>query len=135
MDEDTTEEHVELAHGSKSPLNRLILYFFLAMAITWLFWIPTLMIAAENSYFVPHIGSLYLISQEGFKDNLHVWIYVFNQLGVYGPFLSALITTALFEGKEGLKDLFSRVGKWRVNQKWYAAIIAIPLIISLGTLG
>jgi hypothetical protein len=113
----------------------LLLYFILAIGITWVFWIPSLMIADVNDYFLPQIGAVNKIIQEGFQDNLHIILYILNQIGVYGPFIAALITLFIMEGKGGIKSLFKRMGKWRIRPIWYGIIIVIPLILSFGTLG
>jgi len=113
----------------------LLLYFILAIGITWVFWIPSLIIADANDYFLPQIGAINKIIQEGFQNNLHIVLYILNQIGVYGPFIAALITLFVMEGKVGIKNLFSRMSKWRIRPIWYGVIIAIPLILSFGTLG
>jgi len=47
---------------------------------------------------------------------------------VAGPFLAGIILTGLINGKEGYRNLFHRLLKWRLRTKWYMAIIFIPLI-------
>jgi uncharacterized protein len=44
-----------------------------------------------------------------------------------GPLLAALVVTAVVDGRRGLRELGSRVLRWRVNWRWYAAAIFIPL--------
>ncbi|MFX0075702.1 MAG: hypothetical protein ACFE96_09680, partial [Candidatus Hermodarchaeota archaeon] len=68
----------------KNPLTQ---YFLLAIGITWLFWIPTLLISALNDYFVPSILTFNQLISEGFADNLHMITFIFNQVGVYGPLI------------------------------------------------
>lgn len=47
-----------------------------------------------------------------------------------GPSLSGLLLIGLVDGKEGLRDLRSRLGRWRVGARWYAlALLLAPLII------
>jgi len=52
-----------------------------------------------------------------------------------GPLLSALIVTAVIDGRRGLRELGSRLVKWRVGWQWYAAALLIPLTVVLGTGG
>lgn len=113
----------------------LILYFFLALGITWLFWIPTILISLDNGYFLPSILTFNQLITEGFVDDLHPIIFTLNQIGVYGPLLAALIMLSLDERKESVKDLLQRMRNVNVQIKWYGIIILLPLVIFfLGTL-
>ena len=59
----------------KISINKpLILYFILAIGITWLFWIPTLIISSINDYFVPSILTFNFLVTEGFANDFHVII-------------------------------------------------------------
>lgn len=118
--------------SSKKPA---VVYFILAIGITWLFWIPTLIISTANGYFVPSIFSVNSIINEGFDDLTHIIVFSINQFGVYGPFLAAIITLLLFNRKKRLKNLFKEIFKWKVEFKWYLIIFLIPIIINLGCLG
>lgn len=45
-----------------------------------------------------------------------------------GPSLAAVLAALINSGKEGFKDLFVRLGRWRVEFKWYAvALLTAPL--------
>ncbi len=52
-----------------------------------------------------------------------------------GPLLSALVVTAVIDGRRGLRELGSRLIRWRVGWPWYAAALLIPLAVVLGTGG
>jgi membrane protease YdiL (CAAX protease family) len=45
---------------------------------------------------------------------------------IIGPAASSIILTALTEGKAGLQNLRSRMGKWKVPGKWYIISFLIP---------
>src|SRR3954471_10273271 len=45
---------------------------------------------------------------------------------VPGPLLSALIVIAITMGWAGLRELGSRMIRWRVGWRWYAAALGIP---------
>lgn len=107
----------------------LILYFILALGITWLFWIPTILISVANGYFLPSILTFNQLITEGFIDDLHPIIFILNQVGVYGPLIAALVVLSLNERKNGVKDLLQRMGKVRISIKWYGIIILLPLFI------
>ena len=51
-----------------------------------------------------------------------------------GPFIAGLVMTYLVDGKTGLRDLFSRMLKWRVDLRWYAAALLIFPVLILGVL-
>lgn len=49
---------------------------------------------------------------------------------VAGPPLAALLVTGLAEGRAGLRELRSRLGRWRVGMRWYAlALLGAPLAV------
>ncbi|MHA1192457.1 MAG: CPBP family glutamic-type intramembrane protease [Promethearchaeota archaeon] len=109
--------------------NPLILYFILALGITWLFWIPTILISLANGYFLPSILTFNQLITEGFMDDFHPIIFTLNQIGVYGPLIAALLMISLNERKEEVKNLLQRMRKVNVPIKWYGIIIILPLII------
>lgn len=109
--------------------NPLIQYFILAIGITWLFWIPTLLIATANNYFMPSILTFNQLITEGFVDNLHILTFILNQIGVYGPLIAAFIIIGTTKKREGLRNLLRSIGKVKIHIKWYGIIIIVPLII------
>ena len=48
-----------------------------------------------------------------------------------GPFLTALVTTALVEGRAEVRALLARLVRWRVAPRWYAAAVGQPLALHL----
>ncbi len=50
-----------------------------------------------------------------------------------GPLLSALGVTAVVDGRRGLRELGSRLIRWRVGWAWYTAALLVPLGVVLGT--
>ena len=53
-----------------------------------------------------------------------------------GPSISGLLLTAIIHGRGGLRNLLSRVLKWRVENRWYAvALLAAPLLWGLALAG
>lgn len=113
----------------------LILYFILAISITWLFWIPTLIISSINGYFVPSILTFNALISEGFVDDFHALIFIINQFGVYGPMIAAFVVLGITKKKEGVLGLLKSMGKANVKLKWYGAIILLPLVITLASAG
>lgn len=53
----------------------------------------------------------------------------FGSFLAFSPLLSALIVISIAEGLPGLAQLGRRLIRWRVNWIWYAAAIAVPLLV------
>ena len=51
-----------------------------------------------------------------------------------GPSIAGLLLTGLVDGRAGYRDLFSRLGKWRVGVRWYAIAILPAPIVAAGSL-
>ncbi|MGW8226236.1 MAG: CPBP family intramembrane glutamic endopeptidase [Anaerolineales bacterium] len=45
------------------------------------------------------------------------------------PSLVGLAWTYICDGKQGLRDLFSRMKKWKVPGRWYATLLIFPVLI------
>jgi hypothetical protein len=46
-----------------------------------------------------------------------------------GPSVAGLLLTGLVDGQAGLRELLSRLRRWRVGARWYAiALLALPLL-------
>ena len=52
-----------------------------------------------------------------------------------GPLVAALVITAVVDGRRGIRELWSRMIRWRVGWQWYAAALLVPLGLALGTGG
>jgi uncharacterized protein len=48
---------------------------------------------------------------------------------VVGVCLVGIALTGIVDGRRGLRDLFSRMGRWRVGARWYAALLIPPGLI------
>ncbi|MGO2022715.1 MAG: CPBP family glutamic-type intramembrane protease [Brachybacterium tyrofermentans] len=108
--------------GGVGPLGAirrhpLLSFFLLANGLSWLAWLP------------------YILSLNG----LGLWGVEFPALlgssqllgvlpGAYlGPIGSALLVTAIVDGRAGLRRWAGRLLRWNVNWRWYAiALFAVP---------
>lgn len=79
--------------------NEVIGYFLLAYGFSWIVGVP-LALEAQG------------VINVGLPFSLH-YLYA------YGPTLAALFITWLVNGQDGLKELFSRISKWRVKPIWW----------------
>src|SRR3712207_5752148 len=52
-----------------------------------------------------------------------------------GPLLAALIVIPITQGRAGLRELGSRLIRWRVRWYWYAVAIGLPLAVHLAIVG
>jgi uncharacterized protein len=52
-----------------------------------------------------------------------------------GPLFAALIVIPMTQGVAGLKELGSRMIRWRVRWYWYAAALGLPLVVHLAYAG
>ena len=91
--------------------NPLIAYFIITFAFSWTIYFSLIAVqhgwtAAQISPFIHYIASL-------------------------GPTLAALIVTAATTGKDGLRELWSRILKWRVGWGYAAFVILSPIALFL----
>ncbi len=106
-------------------------YLILAYGITWLGWVPALVMSTRQGYLLPTLDGFAAFIQSGFSDTNHILIVVAFSLAVYGPLVGALIATRLDSGKAGIAGLWSRIARLRIGVRWYlvAALIALALAV------
>ena len=51
-----------------------------------------------------------------------------------GPSIAGLLLTGLVDGRAGYRELFARLGTWRVSLRWYAMAILPAPIVAAGVL-
>lgn len=95
-------------------------YIFLLMTIiwSWTFWF---------------IG-LYLLKDEINQESIGKFLIFFFS-GVYGPSISAIVTTFIFDGIEGVLNLLKKLFIWNVPLKNYLYIIILPIIFVIIGIG
>jgi hypothetical protein len=93
--------------------HRVTTYFIITYAITW------------------SIGILAILFPEQFRrifGDLNYWNPV-ALIAISAPTISATILTAVWQGKAGLRELYSRLFRWRFGIQWYAFIfLVIPFL-------
>jgi membrane protease YdiL (CAAX protease family) len=81
-------------------------FFVLAYAITWLVWVPRALVSA------------------GYLDSeLPLAI---GDFWTYAPAIAAVLSAALVGGRAGLRELGSRLIRWRVGVRWYVLVLVGP---------
>jgi membrane protease YdiL (CAAX protease family) len=96
--------------------KRLWLFFLLAYAFSWLFWIPQAL--AVNGIAIPAELSAFLSSP-------------FNP-AAFGPLFAALVLTVLDEGWKGAIGLLKRGLDFRFKKIWLLPILLLPPVIFTG---
>jgi uncharacterized protein len=93
--------------------NSIAIYFTFAYLITW-------------------GGILLAMAGTGFKGEVGMGTFALIFLAMFAsPCLTSLTLTSILEGKEGIRELFSRMKRWRVGLGWIAvAILTIPILMS-----
>lgn len=98
--------------------RRIIAYIVLAYGLAWLWWLPM----ALNGVIVG--------PGQGWPTHLP---------GLMAPAIAAILVTGFTDGRQGLRELATRVVRWRVRWFWYALIVATALLallpVFLGTAG
>ena len=108
----------------------IAVYLILANGITWLCWLPGIVIGSQQGYILPNYDTYTTLFQTGFANTQHLVISIVFTLGVYGPLIAALVATWLDGGREGLIELGKRIIKWRVGMRWYFTILIIAFLLA-----
>ncbi len=85
------------------------------------------------AFLIPFVGFLTvmlprLLRGEAIQPLDALLLFPVMELGV---FLAGIILTRVVDGKRGLRDLFARMGHWRVGASWYAAVLLTPPCVLL----
>ena len=89
--------------------HALVAYFVLAIAFSWLIYIPL------------------VFQRQGWAStNIP---YSLHYIASFGPMLAAILLTAVISGQEGLRELWSRITRWRVPWPYAAFAIFSPLLL------
>jgi len=103
----------------KSSDLSLTLFFLIAFAFTWLFWIPQALASTGFLQLPPFL--------EGFLFS------PFNP-AAFGPLVSALLLTYVFEGWTGVKSLLRKGIDRSFDRRWYLVIFLFFPLITGGAL-
>lgn len=93
-----------------------VVFFILAFGLSWLVWGPALV--AVRGLTAGQINPT-----------------LTRLAGAFGPFLAALITSAVFDGGAGVGRMLRRFLIWRVGFGWYLFVLLWPVALSLAVIG
>jgi membrane protease YdiL (CAAX protease family) len=91
----------------------LLSYFALTFAISW-------------------GGTLIAAGPDGFQSGREFGFSYVAMLA--GPSVAAILLTGLVDGRAGLRELLSRLLRWRVGARWYAVALLTAPILFMGVL-
>ena len=98
--------------GFKEEINNLLLFFIFSFVISWLLWLPSVLVSLSIILSGP--------------------IQILGNFAIFGPFLSAFILTYL-KGEEGeVKRLFLSGWNFKFKKKWIITLF-LPLFIGGST--
>jgi uncharacterized protein len=91
----------------------LVAYYLLTFALSW-------------GGFVIVVGPASLVNTDWQAEGAFLSAVM---VMLAGPSIAGLLLTGLVDGREGYRELFSRLRRWRVGIRWYAiAILPAPII-------
>lgn len=108
----------------KIQKKSLLFYVIIAYSITWVFWITATLLGYEDISFVKLI-------HWDFETPKQLILFLVFRIGVYGPLIASLLVTYYFFKRDGLKDLWRRITKWKIKFKWYLYALLIPVVFNL----
>ena len=110
--------------------HSILTYLIIAYGITWLCWIPSIILSSKQGYLLPTIDGFVNFIQAGFSDTNHIFIALSFQFAVYGPIIGALISTGLLKGKPGIAGLWDRITKIRIGVRWYLTALLLAFVLA-----
>ncbi len=118
-----------MTDSESKRLERVITFFALTYAWTWIAWTPLVLTLASQ-------GKLGQVGRpENPLEGIPIWVMVCWAIGGYGPTAAGLILTGRDGGWPAVKRLLKRLGDWRVGAWWYVVAFLGPAIFLLGGMG
>ena len=104
----------ELPEKDEAPLGRHAVVAFFALTFT-ISWMAAIVVAA------PH-----LMRHEPLPKLTGILMFPVMLLG---PSFAGIVLTRIVDGRGGLRDLVSRMFRWRLPARWYAALVIPPALV------
>jgi len=113
----------------------MAIYLILANGITWILWVPSMIVATRQGYLLPTIDNVPILVRNGFADARHLVVSVAFSLAVYGPLIGALVSTRLDGGRVGINELWGRMRKWQIGIQWYLTAFSVAILMAVVPVG
>lgn len=94
-------------------------YLQLANGITWIGWIPGLLVGSQQGFLMPKFDTYPALFESGFPNATHRLLAIIFALGGYGPLIGALIATWMDVGRDGLSGLMGWTILWRLAGRYF----------------
>ena len=88
--------------GAEHGVSKSVWFVVLAYALSWSWWVPLA------------VSGTTVDAGQGWPTHL---------IGLTGPAVAALVVTAVGDGAHGVRELWSRIVRWRVGWMWYAVVV------------
>jgi uncharacterized protein len=115
----------------RRPIRRRISaiwpFYIQACFISWFGWLPALVLAPRRGYDLFSGADFFRIFRGEFVDATHVVVVVLFWFAFFGPAISAIGITHRTGGAKGIDVLWRRAIRWRVERKWYLAVVGLPI--------
>jgi len=98
--------------------KKLYTFILLTFSWSWTIWIIGLSTLSEG------------VNQESIGRFIIYFLF-----GVYGPSISAIITTLIYDGFSGVVNLLKKLVIWKVTYKNYLYIVLLPLVFVIIGIG
>lgn len=114
----------------------LVAFFALAFLITWSFQLGAIYLAQSQAMTLSNeTNYLYFLDLFAGRLSYNSALILILFLTGAGPLIAALIVTWATDGKRGLRHLWRQSLHWRIAPKWYLIAFALPLLLSVVSLG
>lgn len=115
--------------------HELAVFFALAYAITWSTQIPAYLFAhAEGVRLSNEANTEHFVALLRGEGHPGLTPYLLLFMFTFGPSVAGVIVTALVGGRAGLAELWGRVTRVRVAERWVAVVVLLPVAIALASL-
>jgi hypothetical protein len=87
----------------------LVFYMILSFTITWICWIPGLLLSIKHGYAMPNLDTNWGLFTNGFMNRQHMLFGILFSLGVYGPLLGAIAASSITQGINGFRKIWHQM--------------------------